>query len=543
MAFINSLRNFFNSPRTAPIFIIVSVIYRIINVLAVSETDRDTLILAVHSKSLLDGNGLSIPKYYSAAIDTPVFDFTPNWPPGYPVLLAPFLKIFNYDVFWATTAIDLIACILFIFLVRRIVIELKFPTIAVNILTLIAGCFSYEFIIQTLPTDSPSFVIFLFGLLLLLKAVQKDNFPFSKLLVIVVLLFLPCTFRYSFPPLSIAAFVAMIFAGWYLKKNILIKRGVIGLALFSVLLMSFLFLLKSSTGTTGHIEETGRGFFPAQLLKWAPFGPGAFIEPVFTTSQIIRFTGISVQLSLRLLEIINVIMITGLILVLIYLFFQKKFFKHLEPFKWFIWIGFFVSAATCASLGYLTLTYKPQPGWGNYLGEPRYFMFVTLYLQMIFIGGVFLYPTWKKSLLQKLIVSVFSLLLFIEIAHNIYFNTKFIMRFDENKAISYKDPDYVYFGDMCKDLIRDNPGSEVIVASDGDEYFRLMASYLGQKGLYDGSNLLKSLPEIKKKTILVLALYDKEISVYQGFLTTQNAKLISSVNHANFYRVDLLPNN
>ena len=541
MTFINLVRNFFNAPKTAPIFIIVSVLYRILNILAVSETDRDTLILAVHSKNLLAGNGLGIPKYYSTAIDTPVFDFTPNWPPGYPILLAPFLKIFNYDVFWATTIIDLIACILFIFVVRRIAIELKFPVIAVNIVTLIAGCFSYEFVIQTLPTDSPSFVIFLFGLLLLLRTVQKENFSLAKLLVIAVLLFLPCTFRYSFPPLSIAAFAAVIFAGWYLKKNILIKNGIIGLAFFSVLLIGFLFLLKSSTGTTGHIEETGRGFFPDQLLKWAAFGPGAFIEPVFTTSQLIKITGISVQQSLMVLEIINILMMTGLMLVLSYLFFWRKFFKHLDPFKWFIWAGFFISAGTCASLGYLTLTYKPQPGWGNYLGEPRYFMFVTLYLQIIFIGWVFLYPSWKKNILQKLIVYVFSLLLFIEIAHNFYFHTRFVRNFDENKWVTYKDPDYVYFGTMCKDLIHDNPGSEVIVASDGDEYFRLMASYLGQKGLYDGFNLLKSLPEIKKKTILILALYDQEIPAYQGFLSSQNAKLISSVNHANFYRIDLLP--
>ena len=543
MAIINLFRNFFKDPKFSVIFITVSVLYRILNILIVSETDRDTLILATHSKNLLDGNGLSIPKYYSAAIDTPVFDFTPNWPPGYPILLAPFLKIFNYNVFWATTVIDIIACILFIFLVRKIAVELRFPMVAVNMLTLVAGCFNYEFIIQTLPTDSPSFVIFLFGVLLLLRAVQKEDFSLAKTLVIAVLLFLPCTFRYAFPPLSIATFAALIFAGLYQKRNILIKRGITGLAFFSVLLVGFLLLLKSSTGTTGHIEETGRGFFPGQLLKWAPFGPGAFIEPVFTTSQIIKVTGISVQQSLRVLEIINAIMVTGLVLALIYLFFRKKFFKQLDPFKWFIWVGLFISAATCVSLAYLTLTYKPQPGWGNYLGEPRYFVFVTLYLQVIFVGWVFLYPSWKKSILQKLIVFTFSSLLFIEVAHSIYFQTKFVLRFEENKSVSYKDPDYVYFGDMCKGLIRDNPGSDVIVASDGDEYFRLMASYLGQKGLYDGFNLLKSLPEIKRKTILILALYDREIPMYKAFLASQNATLINSVNHANFYRIDLLPNN
>jgi hypothetical protein len=94
---------------------------------------------------------------------------------------------------------------------------------------------------------------------------------------------------------------------------------------------------------------------------------------------------------------------------------------------------------------------------------------------------------------------------------------------------------------MCKDLIRDNPGSEVIVASDGDEFFRLTASYFGQKGLYDGFNLLKSLPEIKRKTILIIAIYDKDVPAYQAFLSSHNAKLVNNINHANFYRIDLLP--
>jgi hypothetical protein len=523
MAFINLFRNFFKAPKTGLIFIIVSIFYRIINILVVSETDRDTLILAVQSKNLLDGNGLSIPKYYSAAIDSPVFDLTPNWPPGYPILLAPVLKIFNYDIYWATTAIDLIACIFFIFLVRRIAFDLKFPLAAVNILTLVSGCFSYEFIIQSLPTDTSSFVIFLFGLRLLLYNSQKDNFATSKLLLAALLLFIPCTFRYSYPPLSIAAFVAVIFTGLYLKKNILVKKGLLGLSVLFVLLIAFFLLLKNSTGNSGYIVETGRGFFPEQLLKWAPIGPGAFIDPVLLTSQLIHITGISVNQSLLLLEIANAIMITGVMLVFIYLFFWKRFFKSLEPFRWFMLAGFFISAATCISLGYLTLTYKPQPGWGNYLGEPRYFMFVTLYLQIIFIGWIFLFASWRRNIFQKVIVFIISFVLFIEVAHSIYFDTKFILHFEKNKSASFQDPDYVYFGKMCKQLVKENPDSEILVASDSDEFFRLMASYLGQKGVYDGFSLIKSLPKIKKKTILILALYDNEITTYQAFLSLQNA--------------------
>ncbi|HET6766530.1 MAG TPA: hypothetical protein VFH08_03990 [Chitinophagaceae bacterium] len=533
--------NFISSKNAAVLFTIIAILCRIINILYASFVNRDKIFLAMQSKNFLGGKGLSVPQYFSADINNPVYNFTPNWPPGYPILLSPFLKIFNYDVYRATTTLEIIFCIAFIFLVRKIAFDLKLPMAPINILTLIAGCFNYEFITQSLPTDSPSFVIFIFGLYLLLRTIQNARFELTKLVVVALMLFLPCTFRYSYPPLSVAAFIAVIFAGVYLKKNMLIKKGLVSLAFFSFLLICFLALLKSTTGATGYIVETARGFFPEQLLEWAPIGPGAFIDTVFTTSQLIRLTGISVGEALMLLEIINAIMIISVCFVLIDLFFRKKFFKSLDSFRWFILIGFFISVATCVSLGYLSVTYRPQPGWGNYLGEPRYFSFVTFYLQVIFVGWVFLFPSWKRNFLKRLVVFVFSLLLFTEIMHNIYFNTKLVINFNKYKAANFEDPDYVYFSKMCTQLIRDNPDSEILVISDGDEFFRLMASYLGQKGVYDGFNFIKSIPEVEKKTILIIALYDNEMIDYRGFLSLQNAKLINKVNGVNFYRIDLLP--
>ena len=538
---MKSIYDFLSSKKATWIVIIVATACRIVNILYTSFVNRDKIFLALQSKNFLSGEGFSIPQYFTADISNPVYNLTPNWPPGYPVLLAPFLKIFNYDVYWATTSLDLISCLAFIFLVRKIAFELKFPLAAVNILTLVAGCFNYEFITQSLPTDSSAFVIFIFGLYLLLRTIQNENVETIKLFIVALFLFLPCTFRYSYPPLSIAAFIAVIFLGFYLKKNNLIKKGLAGLAFFSVLLLFFLVLLKANTGVIGYIVETERGFFPGQLLDWAPIAPGAFLDTVFTTSQLIRITGISVSQALGLLEIMNAVMLIGFLLAFIYLFFRKKFFKSRDPFKWFMLTGFFISAATCVSLGYLTLIYRPQPGWGNYLGEPRYFMFATLYVQIIFIGWLFLVPSWKRHIVQKIIVVICSLMLFTEVMHSIYFNIKVAMNFDKHKTAIVDDPDYVYFSKMCRQVIKDDPDSEVLVVSDGDEFFKLMAAYLGQKGVYDGYNFIKSIPAIKKKTILLIALYDNEISQYRAFLSEQGAKFINKVNGVTFYRIDLLP--
>src|SRR4026207_363110 len=135
LRFMNTINKFFSSKQISWIVITMAVLSRIINVLFVSEGGRDKIYLALQTRNFLDGKGLSISKYFSSAIETPVYDFTPMWPPGYPILLAPFLKIFNYNVYLATTALDIFSCVLFIFLVRRIAFDLKFPLAAVNIIT------------------------------------------------------------------------------------------------------------------------------------------------------------------------------------------------------------------------------------------------------------------------------------------------------------------------------------------------------------------------------------------------------------------------
>lgn len=535
-----SLVNKLLSTRVASwLVVIIAILSRVINVLFVSELGRDKLYLALQSKNLLAGNGLSVTKYFGDTPGIPVYDFTPMWPPGYPVLLAPFLKVFNYDVYWATTILDIISCIAIILLVRKIVLTLKFPLAAVNIATLVAGCFDYAFIYQSLPTDASSFAIFLVGLFVLLKTLQKEDISYPELIAASLLLFLPCTFRYSYPPLSMAAFSAVVFAGWYLKKRILLRKGITGFALLSLFLILFFVSLKSSTGEAGYIVETGRGFFPRNFFDWAPIAPGAFINTFFTISQLIRITGITVAQAMNLLEILSAIMISGFVAFFFYLFFKEKFFKTIDPFRWFLLVGFFISAATCISLGYLSITYKPQPGWGNYLGEPRYFMFVTLFLQLSFIGWIFMYRQWKKNIFKKLVVYILSLLLFIEVSHNIYFHTKVAFRFEKYRNETYKERDYVYFSEMIKPLIKQNPNTDIYVLSHSDEFYQLMGSYLGLKGVYDGENFIRKPLTLEKKSTLIIALYDPELAIYQSFLNAYKAQQITRVNDVNFYRVDI----
>ena len=541
---MNNIYNFLSSKKAAWLFTLIAISCRVVNILHASFTSRDKIFLALQSKSWLNGKGLSVPQYFTTDIINPVYDLTPKWPPGYPILLAPFLKIFDYDVAAATAATDLAGGIALIFITRSFANHLKFPPAAVNILTLIAGCFEYAFISEALPTDIPSFAFFLGGLLLLLNAVQKETLQTGKIIVASLLLFLPCAIRYSYPPLSIAAPLAVIFIGWYLQKKIVIKKGMISLSVISLLLLVFFIVLKTATGKTGYIVDTGKGFYPENILHCAPIVPGSFINTFFTTSQLIIKTGMTLFQSHQLLEIINGLMIVGLLILFVYLFFGKKFFQPIDPFKMFLLTGFFISAATFVSLGYLAVTYKPQSGFDygwNYFNEPRYFVFISFYLQIGFIGWVFLYHSWKKSMLQKIIVSLLSLLLFSEVTHNIYFNTKVALHPGRYKVAPYEETDYTYFTETLTTLSRENSNTDLLVVSGSDDFFPLMAAYLGHKGIYDGQNITTTLPQIKKKTMIIFTLYDNELPPYREFLTKQGAVALNQVNGVNFYRITLEP--
>jgi hypothetical protein len=68
-----------------------------------------------------------------------------------------------------------------------------------------------------------------------------------------------------------------------------------------------------------------------------------------------------------------------------------------------------------------------------------------------------------------------------------------------------------------------------------------MAAYLDRKGIYDGQTFVKQKLKIKKKTIVIFALYENELPPYREFLTKQNAILLNRINGVSVYSVTLEP--
>ena len=542
---MNKIISFLSKRNISLLILLISVISRIINVLFVSYYGRDKMILVLQSQSLLNGKGLGVPEYLTSDTITPVYNYTPFWPPGYPILLAPFLKLFNYDVYWATTTFDIIVSICLIFVIRKICRQIGFSIAAINLMTLITGCFEYTFINESLPTDTISVVLFLIGLSFLIKMSLTKSLSFGTLLATSFILFSPCIFRYNYPAISLAAVAGLLFIAYMRKDALLKKKGWFLLFFTGLFICIFLFITKLSTGQAGYAAPTERGFFPENLVHWFPFIPSAFMNLAFLTSQAIHLINLSLQSSLRLLEIINVIATLILLIYFIPILSRKKMYQDITALKLFFVLGGFASLGLFALLGFMSVTYKIQIGifsnW-NYVYEARYFAFVVLYLQMGFIAWLFTdKPVIKRNVLTKTIASFCLIVLLIEISHNIYFHTKVALNYKKYKSAVYREEDYSYYISLMSDIKNKYPGYEIWATAPGDNFYQYLATYHGYIGIADPDSFKSGAIKVKNRTILLLMLYDHLVKEYEPFLSASTILENKKISYSNFYVVELKP--
>src|SRR5688500_13390249 len=111
------------------------------------------------AQGLMEGRGLGVIKYSLQDIYSPIFDASQFFPPGYSLLIIPFLKIFKGDENLATTALDMIIVIAFILVIRRLCRIFGMSTGVTNLITIVTGCFQYGFFLYSTPTDALNLIL------------------------------------------------------------------------------------------------------------------------------------------------------------------------------------------------------------------------------------------------------------------------------------------------------------------------------------------------------------------------------------------------
>ena len=539
---MNRLLLFLETRTASFLCLLIAIGSRIINVLYVSYTGRDKMILVMQSKSFLEGKGFVIPRYFVDQLNHPVYDKTPYWPPGYPLFLSPLLKLFNYNIYNATTAFDILVCIALVLVARNLARQTGLPAAAVNLITLITGVFEYTFISESLPTDTVSLLFLLIAVSCCMRVVTKNPAPFRLLVFCGFLLFLPNFFRYAYPVASMGIPLLIILMGFLLNQKTLIRKGGIVLASVIFSLSVFFLYLKVSAGSTAYALETTRGFFPGNLIHWQPVLPSSFINTAFLSSQLLTRFGIPVSGLLPVLESMN-LLAAVLLIGWFYILVRKKYFISPGPFQWFLLMGAVLSLSVILTLGYLSLTYANQVShqqiW-NYIYESRYFAFVTVFTQFVFVALVFTPGLIKKHRLKRLLIFP-AAVLFIELGHNLYFNTRVAFSFPSYKSSVYREQDYRYMFDLIRETALKRPSVDILTAGYNDDYFGYIGTYTGHTGIADPITLNDHLPAVKRKTVLYLMLYNADLDRFKSFFEKNQVLLHKQLDESAFYQLEIDP--
>jgi len=131
--------------------------------------------------------------------------------------------------------------------------------------------------------------------------------------------------------------------------------------------------------------------------------------------------------------------------------------------------------------------------------------------------------------------------LLVEITHNIYFHSKVMLNFKKYKSAVYREQDYAYYISLIENIKDKYPGYQIWAGASGDNFYQYLATYHGYIGIADVNNFKNNIVKVKTKTILILMLYDHEITAYQNFLSTATILHIEKRSNSNFYEIELDP--
>jgi hypothetical protein len=533
-----------NSRKATAICFVIAIFCRAIYVIFISRISWDKTIQTLRGKNLLDGHGLSVTQYFIDNPEIPAYDFTPYWPPGYSVCIAPFLKLTGNNFMLAATLFDMIVSLALIFAIWRLCRKISLPVFACNLMVFISGCFQYIFISKSLPTDTVSLLLIIICINLTLHMLSTGrNISLPVLILSGFIFFLPTGFRYMYAPVSVIFPLFIILVAWKRNRKPLLRTGFLSL-FFTIFFVGSMFLLqKKITGFATYSINTETGFFPENLKSWYPFGASAFFNPDFIATKISGFTSRSYSRVFFNLMLLN-IPVCLLMLFLAFRFMNRnKENLFNSPACNFIILGFLLSVLIIFMMGWLAYTNKNyQKGsyiW-NYINEGRYFAFVIIYLQLIVFKEFISLIGRQKKRLMKVITSLGILLILLESLHGVYYSAKIVLRYHEINNLQRPDADYRYFLTAFHKIRNENPEDDILVIS-SDPTLSHLAVIMGHKGVYDPFSINKSLPAVKKTTHLLIMMYDVEQTRYREFLASSRPLLIKKINESIFYTLQLKP--
>ena len=531
--------------RYASVFcLLFAISNRIIFTTLYSQISTDTKVQLTYAHNLLAGKSMGVTKYFTNDLNTPFYDTHLFFPPGFSLVIIPFLKLSGGDEFNAIRIFDITMAVLFVITVRILGKRAGLPLGLNNIITLIAGCSQYIFFMSWSSTDVAGLCLVLFGLAEIIDIVQKqENIKWPRTIASSLLFCSPFFFRYMYLPTVILFPLIVLFFGIVsARKNTRIAGWKL-LGVTVIFLLGIFAVNNVIAGNSLHVNDVGRGVFADQIVRWYPFIPASFVNLDFAAQLLEKVTSIGYGSAINFFEFVNLILFT-LFIVLLYRF-SKTFLKNRSssPHVVFIIGGAAISILILVMLGYLSLTYK-ELNWGlntwTYVLDERYFSFIYVFLPLLLFICIHYYAAILRKRLMQVLIFIGLLCISIEVMHGVYYNFKIITSHKDLSAIKDADKGYKTFSSVINELRQKHPGREVLVSSP-DQYYLHAASQMGYKAIFDYQNLGKADLKTYVKSILIVPVHTNEAVIIKDYLDRRKPKSISTSDGTFFYFEELNP--
>ena len=220
-----NLKRFLSLPVVTIGIIIVAIAVRIFFQIYFLSITNDKSYQILAAQNFLAGNGFTLHEVLVDDLSQSAYVPLIKWPPGYSLLLTPFLALCKNNVVLATLLLDAITCISFIIFTRKLLLRFSLPIWLVNIYTLISGFFLYSFCLAS-STDFLTLTIFIIAIYYSLKLSAAENLKPGLLLLIAVLLFFTGFIRYLYLPVAFVIPFCFMVNGLFNKNKLLLKKGI-----------------------------------------------------------------------------------------------------------------------------------------------------------------------------------------------------------------------------------------------------------------------------------------------------------------------------
>lgn len=528
------------STRAASILIlVVAIVGRLIQVLFFFNIGVDRSFQFQATDSLVQGHGISLAEVLPDDLTTIIYTPLVKWPPGYTVLVAPFYLLFGKYYVTAGMVMDMIFAVVLIIFSRRVLRQLGVATYLVNLYTLVAGFFVYEFYFYS-SSDAilaAIFVVMLYYTLLFLKGALS----WQKASVILgVLLLVLASFKYSFIPALFVLPLFLLLRGRADRQADLIKVGVYSLLIVTVGLFSMLLYQKSISGSAAYVTNASSGFFPENLLTAFPFISDAFLKPN-TVRQLFGFGADIGSVVFSLLQLLHLFL--GVI-VLAYMVrrVRTQGFRKLSVTASFFYLAFFVSLAILLLLTALSLRIaKDSENW-TFIQEGRYYgvasVFVHLAIFVVYHHRRYHLSPWLRTLFYSLLV-----LLFIEGCRGVFFD------FNRVRYLGKEEYSWLYedrlqkYADRIITRAKQQYGADKVAVTGSSYYFNHrihLYSHVPMMHAAESINDPSSL-NTREPMVLLVMIHERHKALFQPFLAREAGKSVGYFNGHSFYTLYVTP--